>query len=402
MYYFFYFPVGTDVACRRRPLVTWGLVAANILAYLLMRLLRPSPFQIYALAFKPGAPSLASTITACFLHADLFHLAGNMMYLALLGGPVEDRLGRARFLLLYLLSGAVAMIAQAAFVLIWVPALAMHPVIGASGAAAGILGALVVRLPHARVRVATATLLMLHGMHKVVVRHIPAVIAVAAWIAIQLAYGLAMPHGHTAYWSHLGGLVVGGVLALAAGAGRSGRFEQRLVRGEHYMKRGAWFAAVGEFESALRLEPGDGRAQVARARALVAAGNRAAAIAAFHKAVAGEIERGAEAEAARLYLELERLLPGTVLEPRAQLKIARALRRQGEFAVAAQALIDFATTYPAHPSSEVARLLAGEFRADLIGDSEGAAALFREVDVRRLSPRWQAYVRARRAGGGVA
>jgi len=402
MYYFFYFPIGTDIACRRRPLVTWFLVAANVLAFVLTRVLRPSPALIYELAFKPANPSLISAITACFLHADLFHLAGNVLYLGLLGGPVEDRLGRGRFIVLYLLSGVLAMSAQAAVVLLRAPALAVYPVIGASGAVAGILGALLVRLPHARVRVASATLMFLHGVHKVGVRHVPAVIAVMAWIGIQLAYGLALPHGRTAYWSHLGGLVAGIALAAAAGAAGAGRFERRLRRAERYMEQGNWFAAAGECESALRLNPDDPGVHAVHGRALVAAGRRAAAILAFHRAVGGELKRGAESDAAHVYLEMERLLPGAVLEPAKQLRVAQALRREGEFEAAARALIDFAAAHSRHPQAEMARLLAGELRANLAGDAEGAAALFRDVDPRRLSPRWRTHLRARRTGLGAS
>jgi membrane associated rhomboid family serine protease len=402
MYYFFYFPVGTDIACRRRPVVTWVLVGANVLAYILTRVLRPSPALVYELAFKPATPSLISALTACFLHADLFHLAGNVLYLALLGGPVEDRLGRGRFIVLYLLSGVVAMSAQAAVVLLRAPALAVYPVIGASGAAAGILGALLVRLPHARVRVASATLMFLHGVHKVGIRHVPAVLAVMAWIGIQLAYGLALPQGRTAYWSHIGGLMAGVALAVAAGAGRAGRFEGRLRRAERYMEQGNWFAAAGECESAMRLSPDDPVVHAMHGRALVAAGRRAAAILAFHRAVAEELKRGAESAAVRVYLEMERLLPGAVLEPAKQLRVAQALRKEGEFEAAARALIDFAAAHSRHPQAEMARLLAGELRADLAGDAEGAAALFRDVDPRRLSPRWQTHLRARRTGLGAS
>jgi membrane associated rhomboid family serine protease len=401
MYYFFYFPVGTDVACRRRPVVTWLLVGANVLVHVLTRLFDPSPALVYSLAFKPATPSLFTAITACFLHADLFHLVGNVLYLALLGGPVEDRLGRWRFLVLYLLSGVVAMAAQAVVILWHAPAIAHYPVIGASGAAAGILGALVVRLPHARVRVASATMLFLHGVHRVGIRYVPAVLAVIAWIGIQLAYGLALPQGRTAYWSHLGGLVAGVAMALAAGGRTAGRFERRLKAAERYMEQGNWFAAAGETESALRLEPESPLANALHGRALVAAGQRGKAILAFHRAVAGELGRGAMADAARLYLELERLLPGAVLEPGIQLRVAQALRLEGEYEAAARALHDFAAAHSGHPQAEMARLLAGELRADLTGDTEGAAALFRDIDPRRLSARWRAHLVSRRTGFGA-
>ena len=168
------------------------------------------------------------------------------------------------------------------------------------------------------------------------------------------------------------------------------------------MEQGNWFAAAGECESALRLNPDDPGVHAVHGRALVAAGRRAAAILAFHRAVGGELKRGAESDAAHVYLEMERLLPGAVLEPAKQLRVAQALRREGEFEAAARALIDFAAAHSRHPQAEMARLLAGELRANLAGDAEGAAALFRDVDPRRLSPRWRTHLRARRTGLGAS
>ena len=142
-YFFFFFPIGTDVRLRRRPWVTVALFSACVLAYLATGFLPDGPRLLYQLAWKPRSPSLLTAVTSCFMHAGLLHLIGNMLYLAFLGPPVEDRLGRRRFLLLYLLTGACAMVAQA-FVIQWrAPDLAGSPVVGASGAVAGVLGAFI-------------------------------------------------------------------------------------------------------------------------------------------------------------------------------------------------------------------------------------------------------------------
>jgi membrane associated rhomboid family serine protease len=400
MYYFFYFPIGTDVVLRRRSVVTPFLVLANIVIYILVDSILRSPGLIYALAWKPAAPALWNALTACFLHAGPLHLAGNMLYLLLLGPGVEDRLGRVRFLSLYLVSGVLAMVAQAAFVLCFAPAFASYPVVGASGAVAGILGALLIRLPHARVRVASATLLLLHGVHKVGVRYVAVPVAVLVWVLLQLAYGLFAPEGYTAYWSHLGGLVAGGSLAVAGGALRAGRYERCLARATRYAEDGGWFAASGEYESALRLARApDPQVLGAYARVLVAAGRRGRAIRAYQRAVGGELRRE-PAAAVALYLELERLLPAAVLEGDDQLAIALELRREGEFEAAAQALVDYAEVNRGEPRAELVRLLAAEVLARELCDAESAATLYRDIDRRLLPPRWQQHLAARRAGRG--
>jgi membrane associated rhomboid family serine protease len=401
MYYFFFLPIGTDVILARRSMVTPFLVLANIAVFLLVDVFLHTPGLVYALAWKPAEPALLDALTACFLHAGVLHLAGNMLYLLLLGPVVEDRLGRVRFLALYLLSGVLAMTAQAAFVLRFAPDLASYPVVGASGAVAGVLGALLIRLPHARVRVASATLLLLHGVHKVGVRLVPVPVAVFAWVALQLGYGLFAPEGYTAYWSHLGGLLAGAIAALAGGALAAGRHERRLARAVRYAETGGWFAACGEYESALRLaKQADPAVLGAYARALFAAGRRGRAIAMYQRAVGGELRRDPRAAAA-LYLELERLLPAVVLAADDQLAIARALRAEGELEAAAQALIDFAVADPAEPRAERARLLAAELLATELGDLESAATLYREIDPRLLAPRWQGHLAARRSGHGL-
>ncbi len=398
MNYFFFLPIGTDVTLARRSVVVPFLVLANIAVLLVVDFVLRAPGLVYALAWKPAAPALLDALTACFLHAGPLHLAGNMLYLLLLGPAVEDRLGRVRFLALYLVSGVLAMVAQAACVNLFAPDFAGHPVVGASGAVAGILGALLIRLPHARVRVASATLLLLHGVHKVGVRFIPVPVAVFAWVALQLGYGLFVPEGYTAYWSHLGGFVAGAALAVAGGALAAGRYERQVARAARYAEAGGWFAACGEYESALRLtRHPDAQVLGAYARGLVAAGRRGRAIAMYQRAVGGELRRDRKAAVA-LYLELERLLPAAVLAADDQIAIARALRAEGEFEAAAQALIDYAAADPGEPRAELARLLAAELLLMELGDLESAATLYRDSDPRLLPPRWQRHLAARRDG----
>jgi outer membrane protein assembly factor BamD (BamD/ComL family) len=98
-------------------------------------------------------------------------------------------------------------------------------------------------------------------------------------------------------------------------------------------------------------------------------------------------------------MEMQRLLPASVLEPRDQLQIVRALRMEGEYEAAAVACDDFTTAYPEHAKGELVRLLAIEIRAGLLGDRDGAAALCRAADPRKITGRWQTRLLHRKAGG---
>jgi membrane associated rhomboid family serine protease len=142
--------------------------------------------------------------TATFLHGGWFHLIGNMLYLWVFGDNVEDALGRARFVLFYLLTGLAGGLAH----IISDPQ-SVIPTIGASGAVAGVLGAYFITYPHARV-LALVPLLFI-----VTFIELPAVLFLFLWIALQLFYGIAAILGTAnmvAWWAHVGGFAAGMLL----------------------------------------------------------------------------------------------------------------------------------------------------------------------------------------------
>ena len=143
----------------------------------------------------------------------------------------------------------------------------------------------------------------------------------------------------TAYWSHLSGIAIGAGIAISRGAWHAGRLERHRQRGVRYLEQGSFHAAVGELDAMFaRGGGGDPEDHGMHGRALVAAGRRPAAVQAFRRAIGIALDRGETAAALRHYLEMQRLLPATVLEPRDQLRVASALRREGEFEAAAVAL----------------------------------------------------------------
>ena len=201
------FPLGDDDSQRRTlPVVTYGLIGVNVLVFLLE--LSSGDAFINAWAFvparfaaNPGGQAI-TIFTAMFMHGGWMHLLGNMLFLWIFGDNVEDRFGRLKFLLFYLLTGIAATFAQFA--------LAPHspvPNVGASGAIAGVLGAYILMFPHARVNV-------LLGRQVVAM---PAIVVLGFWIAVQLFSGVGTI-GHTgesagtggvAYMAHIGGFFTG-------------------------------------------------------------------------------------------------------------------------------------------------------------------------------------------------
>ena len=145
-------------------------------------------------------PSWMTVFTSMFMHGGWMHLIGNMLYLWIFGNNVEDAMGHARFLLFYFLCGIAAVMAQA------LPDPdSTIPMIGASGAISGVLGAYLLLYPHARVLVAVPLGLILYTMR------IPAGFVLAFWFALQLISSLTAgeQQGGVAFGAHIGGFVAG-------------------------------------------------------------------------------------------------------------------------------------------------------------------------------------------------
>ena len=220
-------PLKDDIPTRSFPIVTVGLIAANVLIFLYQSSLQLSmdPAGIRAaqqLVFEFGLvpcrltgscvtvgdfPSPVVTVfSSMFLHGGLFHIFGNMLYLWIFGNNVEDTLGRGRFLVFYLAAGVLAALGQTL-----VGPDSRVPMIGASGAVSGVLGAYLILFPQASVLT-----LVTFGFFIRIVR-IPAIIVLGFWIVVQLLNGVltfgAGREGGVAWFAHIGGFV-GGLLLL--------------------------------------------------------------------------------------------------------------------------------------------------------------------------------------------
>jgi membrane associated rhomboid family serine protease len=150
-------------------------------------------------------PAAFSVLTAMFLHGGWMHLIGNMLYLWIFGNNIEDSMGHVRFVIFYVLCGAAAALAQSAL-----DPSSIVPMIGASGAIAGVLGAYLVLFPRAHVVVVVPLGFFIQPMR------LPAILVLGFWFVLQfiqggLAVG-AKEGGGVAYWAHIGGFVAGIVL----------------------------------------------------------------------------------------------------------------------------------------------------------------------------------------------
>ena len=205
------FPISDVIPSRTVPFVTVGLIVANALVFLYMLTLPGAMREgfVAAYAVVPAWFSVPMLFTSQFLHAGWFHIIGNMLYLWIFGDNVEDRLGHVRYLLFYLGAGAVAAILQ-----VLINPFSSVPMVGASGAIAGVMGAYFVLYPQSRVLTAIFIVIFFD------VVEIPALVFLGIWFLMQLLSGVGSlgvsnaASGGTAFWAHVGGFVVGVAVGL--------------------------------------------------------------------------------------------------------------------------------------------------------------------------------------------
>jgi membrane associated rhomboid family serine protease len=366
MYYFFYLPVGTELPVRRQPSAVIAITTLNVLWFGLFHLVPGSPLRLGALAYDASHPSLVTALTACFLHADWFHLLGNLAYLATLGPALEERIGSGRFLLLYLACGLLGMGAQTeAWRLGWLGS--SQPVIlGASGAIAGILGLFLVRCGFARVRVAHVTMALVQAQSRYGTTPINGALAVAAWALLQAIYAWVsyeIGAGSTAYAAHLGGLAAGIFFGVAFGFRQEGRVERLWTQARRYATRGEHFAALGETLTYLGHRPRDPEAWLEAARLQRILKRPREAARAWYRGILLLWLNHDRDEAVRAARELRRHYPGARLKPSLLFRLALYLERSGDLGWASHTFEDYARHYPRHDRAPRALLRAARIEA---------------------------------------
>ena len=202
------FPIGDENAGTiLKPIVNWTLIAICVAVFVYEFTLPPRALE--AFFFQYGVipaelvqfQNVSSLLTSMFLHGGIGHLLGNMVFLFVFGDNIEDAMGHVSYLLFYLLTGIAAALTQ-----VLLNPDSTIPMIGASGAISGVMGAYIVLFPHGKVRAVVFFTVML----------VPAWIMIGVWFALQLFSGfstLGGPDvGGTAFWAHVGGFVAGAIL----------------------------------------------------------------------------------------------------------------------------------------------------------------------------------------------
>ena len=202
------FPIGDENAGTiLKPIVNWTLIGLCVAVFIYQISLSPSALEAFFFQYGvipaelTNGENYLSVLTSMFLHGGFGHLFGNMVFLYVFGDNIEDAMGHVSYLLFYVLCGIAAALTQ-----VFLNPDSTIPMIGASGAISGVMGAYIVLFPQGKVRAIVFYTVML----------VPAWIMIGVWFALQLFSGfstLGGPDvGGTAFWAHVGGFVAGTIL----------------------------------------------------------------------------------------------------------------------------------------------------------------------------------------------
>lgn len=210
------FPLRDDQPLHSVSLATFAIIALNVLVFVHQLQLDDISLNYFIAHWGLTATfrgfHLANIVTSMFIHGGWMHIIGNMMFLWCFGRSLEDAMGSGKFLVFYLLCGVAAAFTQA--FLTWG---SRAPMVGASGAIAGVMGAYLLKFPRARIQTLVVVILFITRVE------IPAVLILGYWFVVQLFSGAGsigyshLSQGGTAYFAHVGGFLAGMLLVKIMG-----------------------------------------------------------------------------------------------------------------------------------------------------------------------------------------
>ncbi|MGY8764770.1 MAG: rhomboid family intramembrane serine protease [Fidelibacterota bacterium] len=202
-----FFPYKDDNPRVLFPFVTFGIIALNVLIFIGQFWISGNDpgignSLVYMYGFVPAEFNPLTIFTSMFMHGGFAHIIGNMWFLYIFGDNVESILGHVKYFMFYLACGIGAALAQ-----FFVEPASQIPMIGASGAVAGVLGAYMIRFPKARVHVLAVIIIFITTFV------VPAQIVLGLWFLMQLSGGLGSlgvdTTGGVAWFAHIGGFIIG-------------------------------------------------------------------------------------------------------------------------------------------------------------------------------------------------
>lgn len=334
MYFFYFYPVGTNRKQDSQPVLSWGMMLFMLVAFIWYKyfpqLLSINPED---LVFYPGSGHPWTVVTAIFMHGGWLHLMGNLVYLNVFGPILESRVGHGMFFFYVLVMGVFGNIIHGIVAAQgWFGQYGVG-VLGASGAIAGLLAFSLIRFHNAKVEIAWWVFAPLVGQNRAGRSKVALQVAVALWLMLQVVQSLVASQtgASVSYGAHFGGFFMGLTLALAMGQWREGHQEGLRDKAADYFKAGEYHASVGMWLEYLELVPSDLSARLELARSQVLSNQSADAEQNFRRVFHRYVRRSEISSALGVFQEAARASLVAEFAPDELAKIAYYQEKQLDY-----------------------------------------------------------------------
>lgn len=364
-----FIPYYSTRKAKKFPICTYALIFANICLYIAL-LPIDRAMLADAMGFVPSDISVERIISSMFVHGSILHLVWNMLFLWLFGPNVEDALGHIEFLLIYLGSGFAAALLQAGIIQTLVPSAGMIPVIGASGAIAGILGVFAVRFYKTDINV-----FYLLGIKSGTV-DIPALWILGIWFVQQLVGGILdiarQGAGGAAYWAHIGGMIFGMALAYGLNMGKEGSMEYI----EEDIRNGPNPNIISKLEKEAEENPSNPELMIKLGGIFAANNDNEKALRYYKQGILSYLSNDDRERAAAARAEMNHYYPDAMLDPNSDYQIARYLLETNCHEAALKIMDAISSWYPSSPEAEISTMIAGDLCLHAFKDPETACKYY--------------------------
>jgi membrane associated rhomboid family serine protease len=389
-------------------------------------------------AYRASNPTFLGILGSMFLHGDITHLLGNMLFLWVFGRALEDALGPYIYLGSYLVCGIAATILNHIMTMSFTPQSAAVPAIGASGAIAGVLGLFAMRFYRTPVRIfflsglalyivgalwIVSGILIYRGTNPAILVLASAVViagliyfgqewgiwnsfkvasmyAIGTWLLLSnvlpgvLSLFQKEKTGGVGYWAHIGGFLCGMLYALLIGAKNEGKTEYLIEDAQKSLDKKQSGNALEYAQSLLKHQPENPTVYELLAEAYDHKNNEDAALDNYELAIDKYLKKGERDSAARTYLNALQKHPLFILQPATQFILSSQIGINGDYAKAAENLAKIPFTFPDAPEGELSLLRAAQMYIDHLNQPEMGLHLLNTMLQQYPETQWMAQVEA--------
>lgn len=389
---------------KRLPVLTLSIIGINVIVYLMMYrdassagFSDTSPLHVYALV--PSQLRVGKMLTSNFVHAGFWHLFVNMGMLYIFGRDVERAMGKLEYAMFYIVACFTSSILHVAMVFAALPPIyANQPVVGASGAVAGVVAIYAVRY-HRK-------MLNVFGIE------IPALVVILVWLVMQLLLAviglyrdsfLGLGLKQVSYWSHLGGFTFGIITALASNMALQGEREHLIAEAQRHYDSGGVLEATQRYEALIKCDPDNAFAHAELGRFWAILEEEDQSLPYYQMAIELYILQGKEGEALARADEMKRFWPKAMIAASTRFRFASFLEESGHTERAIYALRKLAEEDPDSVEAEMAMLKIGQLQLSFRHDPAAAVATIEGFLNRYPKSEWRGFAEEvmERAGTGT-